>query len=206
MPLSSIPRDAFGKEDPAPDASFYAQPRFVTHIDDGAVAAVTETYRALLPADGAILDLMSSWISHLPPEVAYREVTGHGMNAEELAANPRFSRWFVQDLNNDPILPLESDQFGGAAICVSIQYLQRPAAVLGEVRRVLHAGAPPVICFSNRCFPTKAVSIWKALGGRDQARLVSLYLEEAGFSAIEVEEPLSPGGNGDPLWVVVGRA
>ena len=100
--LPGLPEAAFAKADPSPDAEFYAWPRFVTHIDNGAIAAVTETYRALLPPGGTILDLMSSWVSHLPDDVAYAAVTGHGMNAEELAANPRLSRWFVQDLNAEP--------------------------------------------------------------------------------------------------------
>ncbi len=97
--LPGLPDAAFEKADPSPDAEFYDFPRFVTHIDDAAIAAVTQIYRTLLPADGAILDVMSSWVSHLPVDVAYQEVVGHGMNAEELAANPRLTRWFVQDLN-----------------------------------------------------------------------------------------------------------
>ena len=106
---------------------------------------------------------MSSWVSHLPPEIDYGEVIGHGMNAEELAANPRLSRWFAQNLNRDPVLPLADDSLDAAMICVSIQYLQQPVAVLREVARVLRPGAPLVISFSNRCFWTKAVAVWRAL-------------------------------------------
>lgn len=206
MALENLPKGAFGKDDPSPDVRFYTMPRFVTHIDDAAIAGVMQAYREFLPAGGRILDLMSSWVSHLPPGAEYGEVVGHGMNAAELAANPRLSRWFVQDLNADPALPLENGSFDGAAICVSIQYLQEPVEVLREVRRVLRPGAPLVISFSNRCFPTKAVAIWKALGGRDHLALVALYLEEARFSSIETLEPEPPGGRSDPLWVAVGRA
>src|SRR3712207_1960313 len=99
--LPELPPQAFTKADLSPDADFYAEPRFVTHIDDGAIAAVTGLYRELFPAGGTVLDLMSSWVSHLPEEVEYTEVIGHGMNAEELAANPRLSRRFVQDLNRE---------------------------------------------------------------------------------------------------------
>ena len=101
--LPGLPPAAFDKMDPSPDAEFYDQPRFVTHIDDGAIAAVTRIYRETLPAGGALLDVMSSWVSHLPEDAVYASVTGHGMNAEELAANPRLSRWFVQDLNVDGV-------------------------------------------------------------------------------------------------------
>jgi SAM-dependent methyltransferase len=192
--------------DASPDDRFYAAPRFVAHIDDGAIRAVTGLYRALFPEDGVILDLMSSWISHLPEDVAYAEVIGHGLNAEELDANPRLGRRFVQNLNEDPVLPLADGEADACGICVSIQYLQRPVEVLREVSRVLRPGAPLAITFSNRCFPTKAVAIWQALSGDDQARLVALYLEEAGFTGVTARALVPPGRGGDPLWAVVGRA
>ena len=200
--MNDFPANAFAKADPSPDPAFYAQARLVAHIDDGAIAAVTQLYRETLPPGGAILDLMSSWISHLPPEIAYGSVTGHGMNAAELAANPRLDTWFVQDLNADPVLDLPDAQFDGACICVSIQYLQRPVEVLQEIARVLRPGAPLVISFSNRCFPTKAVAIWQALDGPGQQELVALYLARAGFARLETGEVLPAGG--DPLRAVIG--
>ncbi len=204
--LPELPPRAFAKADPSPDAAFYAEPRFVTHIDDGAIAAVTGLYRAVFPPGGRVIDLMSSWVSHLPEEVAYAEVVGHGMNAAELAANPRLDRWFVQDLNTDPALPLADASMDAAAICVSIQYLQRPVEVLTEVARVLRPGGVVVVSFSNRCFPTKAVAIWQALDGPDQCGLVELYLRRAGFAAVEAHDLAPPGRRGgDPLWAVVGR-
>ncbi len=200
--LPGLPPAAFTKQDTSPDVEFYDFPRFVTHIDDGAIAAVTQAYRAMLPAGGAVLDLMSSWVSHLPSDVAYGAVVGHGMNAEELAANPRLSRWFVQDLNVEPVLPLDDGAFDGACLCVSVQYLQRPVEVFREVRRVLRPGAPFVVSFSNRCFPTKAVAIWQAFAGPDQVRLVGAYMQAAGFAAVS-DQAWAPAG-GDPLWVVTG--
>ena len=201
--LAGLPPRAFDKADPSPDPLFYAQPRLVTHIDADAIAAVTGLYRRLLPAGGDILDLMSSWISHLPPEVQYGQVTGHGMNAVELGANQRLDDWFVQDLNADPALPLPDRRFDAACLCVSVQYLQQPVVVFREVLRVLRPGAPLVVSFSNRCFPTKAVAIWQALTGPDQQQLVSLYLSHAGFDPIETEAAVP--ARGDPLWAVIGR-
>ena len=127
------------------------------------------------------------------------------MNADELNANPRLGRRIVQDLNREHRLPFGPGSLDAAMICVSVQYLQRPVAVLAELARVLKPGAPVVISFSNRCFPTKAVAIWRALVGEDQARLVGLYLERAGFAGIETHR-LRDGQAGDPLTVVVGRA
>jgi hypothetical protein len=202
--LPGLPQEAFDKADPSPDADFYAQPRFVTHIDDAAIATVTQVYRQMLPPGGTVLDLMSSWVSHLPEDITYAAVTGHGMNAEELAANPRLSRWFVQDLNTEPALPLSDGAFDGVCLCVSVQYLQRPVEVFREVARVLRPGAPFVVSFSNRCFPTKAVAIWQAFSGPDQQRLVRAYMRAAGFANIAEQASTPP--RGDPLWVVVGIA
>ena len=202
-----LPEGAFGKIDAEEDEVFYEPPRLVFHIDENAVAALTEFYRAVLPHGGVLLDLMSSWVSHLPPEIDYGEVIGHGMNAEELAANPRLSRWFVQNLNRDPRLPLADSSIDAAMICVSIQYLQQPLAVLQEVRRVLRPAAPLVISFSNRCFWTKAVAIWRALDDDGHARLVERYLRHAGFERIETHrlaewvEDVS-----DLMTAVVGRS
>ena len=202
--LPGLPEAAFDKADPSPDAEFYACPRFVTHIDDGAIAAVTQAYRESLPLGGAVLDLMSSWVSHLPEDFAYASVVGHGMNEEELAANPRLSGWFVQDLNIEPALPLGDDMFDGVCLCVSVQYLQRPVDVFREVRRVLRSGAAFVVSFSNRCFPTKAVAIWQSLSGPDQQRLVGAYMQAAGF--IKVAAQAATHQHGDPLWIVIGTA
>jgi SAM-dependent methyltransferase len=200
--LPGLPQWAFEKADTSPDAAFYAWPRFVTHIDDAAIAAVTQLYRELLPPGGAVLDLMSSWVSHLPDDVTYASVVGHGMNAEELAANPRLTRWFVQDLNAEPGLPLGDGSFDGACLCVSVQYLQRPLDVFREVVRVLRSGAPFVVSFSDRCFPTKAVAIWQSLSGPDQQRLVGAYMRTAGCSSLAAHTSVPP--RGDPLWAVIG--
>jgi SAM-dependent methyltransferase len=200
-----LPRGAFTKLDAEEDEIFYEPPRLVCHIDDGAIAALTGFYRTVLPAGGELLDLMSSWVSHLPPDVDYARVIGHGMNAAELAANPRLSRWFIQNLNREPSLPLADASVDGAMICVSIQYLQHPVAVLREVARVLRPGGPLVISFSNRCFWTKAVAIWRSLDDAGHAHLVELYLRHAGFARIETHrlaewvEDVS-----DPMTAVAG--
>ncbi len=137
---SDLPSEAFAKVDPGDDALFYAPARLVTHIDEGATAALTAFYRTLLPPGGRVLDLMSSWVSHLPPDYRAAEVVGHGMNAAELAANPRLARWFVQDLNRDPVLPPDAACFDAALCCVGVQYLQRPVEVFAAVRARPAAG------------------------------------------------------------------
>jgi SAM-dependent methyltransferase len=199
-----LPPDSFRRYDESPDPWFYTQPRFVEHIDDGAIAAVTQLYRELFPPGGRVLDLMSSWVSHLPDDVAYARVIGLGLNEAELAANPRLDAYIVQDLNADPRLPFEDNTFDAAGICVSIQYLTQPGNVLRELGRVLDAGAPLVVTFSNRCFSTKAVAIWQALGDEGHAELVTRYLQAAGnWRDIHSLDRGGSAPGSDPLFAVV---
>ncbi len=202
-----LPEGAFRKLDEEPDEVFYEPPRLVTHIDENAIASLSEFYRRVLPTGGVLLDLMGSWVSHLPAEIDYAEIIGHGMNATELTANPRLDRWFVQNLNRDPHLPLAAASVDAAMIAVSIQYLQRPVAVLREVARVLRPKGPLVVSFSNRCFWTKAVAIWRALDDEGHIALVERYLRHAGFAPIETHR-LVEGEEDvrDPLFAVVGYA
>ena len=203
--VPELPQGAFAKLDAEEDEIFYEPPRLVCHIDDGAIAALTGFYRKVLPPGGVLLDLMSSWVSHLPPEVGYTEIIGHGMNTTELAANPRLSRWFVQNLNRDTKLPLADFSVDAAMICVSIQYLQRPVPVLREVARALRPDAPLVVSFSNRCFWTKAVAVWRALDDRGHARLVERYLRHAGYERIKTQRLAEwIEDESDPMIAVVG--
>lgn len=205
--LPQLPEGAFGRMDETPDEEFYRTPRLVTHIDDHAIAAVTQLYRELLPAGGAVLDLMSSWISHLPPEVEYGRVVGLGMNEEELRRNERLDSFVVQNLNENPRLPYGDAQFDGCGICVSIDYLTRPVEVLREVGRVLKVGAPLVVSFSNRCFPSKAIALWHRLDDKGHMRLVEQYLRDAGnWRDIQSFDRSPRRMFSDPLYAVVGRS
>jgi SAM-dependent methyltransferase len=201
-----LPPGAFSRLDTEEDELFYEEPRLVYHIDDHAVAALTEFYRDALPAGGVVLDLMSSWVSHLPREIEYAEVIGLGMNAAELAANPRLGRRFVQNLNRESFLPLTDASVDAATICVSIQYLQQPVAVLREAARVLRPGGVIAISFSNRCFWTKAVAVWRALDDNGHAKLVERYLNVAGFADVATHRLAEwIEDEQDPLLVVTGR-
>jgi SAM-dependent methyltransferase len=205
--MSHILEEAFRRYDETPDEKFYSLPRLVTHIDDRAIAAVTQLYRELFPPDGVILDLMSSWVSHLPKDARYERVVGLGMNEVELRENPQLDERMVQNLNRDPRLPFGEAEFDGVGICVSIDYLTNPVAVLREVGRVLKVSAPLVITFSNRWFPTKAVAIWLQLDDQGHMRLVERYLEEAGnFRNIRSLDRSPRCLFSDPLYAVVGES
>ena len=205
--MSRIPEQAFRRYDETPDEEFYGVPRLVTHIDDRAIAAITQLYREHFPPDGEILDLMSSWVSHLPEEARYSRVVGLGMNEVELKKNPRLDEYVVQNLNRTPELPFRYAEFDGVGICVSIDYLTDPIPVLREVGRVLKVGAPVVISFSNRCFPTKAVAIWQQLDDKGHVQLVETYLKEAGNLHNVRGLDRSPRRLfSDPLYAVIGES
>ena len=205
--MPGVPEEGFRRTDETPDEEFYRTPRLVTHIDEGAIAAVTQLYREEFPRWGEILDLMSSWVSHLPAEVEYRRVIGLGMNEVELRRNERLDSYIVQNLNTNPLLPLGTGEFDGAGICVSIDYLTRPVEVLREVGRVLKVGAPLVVTFSNRCFPTKAVEIWHRLDDAGHMQLVEDYFREAGnFEDVRGLNRSPRRMFSDPLYAVVGES
>jgi SAM-dependent methyltransferase len=205
--LPPLPEEAFRRHDETPDEEFYRVPRFVTHIDDRAIAAVTQLYREFFPEGGQILDLMSSWVSHLPPEIVYEHVVGLGMNEAELRRNDRLDSYVVQNLNRTTELPFGDAEFDGVGICVSIDYLTRPVDVLREVGRVLTIGAPVVITFSNRCFPTKAVAVWHQLDDGGHMKLVERYLKEAGnFTNIRSLDRSPRRLFSDPLYSVIGES
>ncbi len=194
----------FERIDEGDDAAFYAEPRFVTHIDAATIDALTAFYRERIPAGERVLDLMSSWVSHLPEDVTYASVVGHGMNAPELAANPRLDAWHVQNLNADTALPWPDGSFDAALIAVSVQYLTRPIEIFAELARLLVPGGQLIISTSHRCFPTKAVWAFRELPPAERVRLIGFYLQRAGgFEALEFQDR-SPTG-ADPLWIVSAR-
>ncbi|MFO7686077.1 MAG: methyltransferase domain-containing protein [Desulfobacterales bacterium] len=171
--------DAFTRQDEQPDERFYESPRFVQHIDDTAAEMVRNTYGRFL-ADGMhVLDLMSSWQSHVPESLQLETLAGIGLNPEELKRNRRLTDRSVQDLNRNRLLPYASDTFEVVLNTVSVEYLTDPIAVFREVARVLRPGGHFVVTFSNRWFPTKAVKIWQELHDFERMGLVLEYFSRS---------------------------
>jgi ubiquinone/menaquinone biosynthesis C-methylase UbiE len=127
------------------------------------------------------------------------------MNADEMADNPQLTGSIVHDVNCNPRLPFGAEAFDGAMCAVSIQYLTDPVAIFREVGRVLRPGAPFVVSFSNRCFPTKAVAVWLGTDDPQHVALVRSYFQAAGGWTNVTEEDRSPGDEGDPLYAVWAR-
>ena len=179
---------------------FYSWPRFVTHIDDDAIAAVGALYEEL-GIDGEVLDLMSSWVSHFRQRPA--RLTVLGMNAEELAANPQASATVIHDLNEDPALPFDDASFDAAVCCVSVDYLVHPVEVFRDVARVLRPGGTFACTFSNRCFPTKAIAGWLYANDAQRCAIVAEYFRQAGgWNEPTVDQRTPVHHFGDPLYAV----
>jgi len=211
MTKSPFPAEYYRRQDESDDGIFYREPRKVVHIDDGAIAAASALYGELLPPGGHLLDLMSAWRTHLPETFSRGQVTGLGMNADEMRDNPQLTDFVVQNLNKNPQLGFPDNTFDGAICTVSVQYLTDPVRVFSEVYRVLKPGAPFIMTYSNRCFPTKAVAIWQSTTMEQKAQLLIQYLTQAGFSEAQFADR-SPrptrkglfGMAGDPLFGVWG--
>jgi SAM-dependent methyltransferase len=204
--MALLPMTAQAHFDVRLDASAGPELAHVRQIDDAAIAAITDLYREILPPGGAILDLMSGWVSHLPPEIPYSRVVGVGLNARELAENPFLDEAHVQDLNRNPRLPFPAAEFDGAAICVSVQHLTRPCDVIREAGRVLKPGAPLIVTFSNRCVPTRAIGCWCLLDDAGHLCLIAQHFVQAG-NWIDIRcLDRTPSGGRDPLYAVIGRS
>jgi SAM-dependent methyltransferase len=203
------------KLDESSDTFFYDAPRFVTHVDDGFIQRLTDLYRDRLTPGSRIFDMMSSWVSHLPDDLALDWVEGHGMNAEELAKNRRLDHYFVQNLNEIPRLPLADQSFDAVLNTVSVQYLQQPEAVFGEIYRILKPGGLAIISFSNRMFYQKAIAAWRDGSESNRVSLVKGYFKSVpGFSTPEVitHTPSLPAilqmlgmPGGDPFYAIVAE-
>lgn len=180
--------DPFQRMDPRDDSLFYQEPRLVQHLDSQAIAHVSEIYARLLPTQGRVLDLMSSWVSHLPASLDNVQLSGLGMNTEELAQNLRLHDYQLHDLNADPALPHADNSFDAVICTASVEYLVQPQAVFAQVRRVLKPGGRFVLTFSDRWFPTKCITLWTELHPFERMGLVLAYFREAGgFAELATE-------------------
>ena len=177
---------AFSREDESLDSRFYSEPRFVQHIDDTAIEMVKNTYGRFLKDDMEVMDLMSSWQSHLPANLSFSRLVGLGLNERELKKNSRLTERLVQNLNVNSKLPFESNSFDVVVCTVSVEYLINPLAVFEEVSRLLRSDGYFVVTFSNRWFPTKAIKIWKELHEFERMGMVLEYfIRSGGFKNLQ---------------------
>ncbi|KAL6614622.1 hypothetical protein ACP70R_036892 [Stipagrostis hirtigluma subsp. patula] len=200
----------FSRFDESSDTLFYSVPRFVTHIDDEAIRALTEYYSEVLPPSNtpgvSILDMCSSWVSHYPPGYKQEKIVGMGMNEDELKRNTVLTEYVVQDLNVNTKLPFEDNTFDVITNVVSVDYLTKPIDIFKEMRRILKPAGLAIMSFSNRCFWTKAISIWTSTGDVDHAWIVGAYFHYAeGFEPPQAVDISPNPGRTDPMYIVYSR-
>ena len=178
MKLSTYDRN---KSDISDDGIFYQQPRFVHHLSDSFRNRLTSLYSEYLLNHYIILDLMSSWVSHLPSNISYKKVIGHGMNEAELSSNERLDRFFVQNLNKKQNMPIEDSSVDVGLIVAGWQYLQYPEKVSLELSRVIKSDSLLIISFTNRAFWTKAPNIWTYSSEEKRIEYVTSVLTSNGW-------------------------
>tara|TARA_Y100001968_G_C19365105_1_gene722078 strand:- start:143 stop:790 length:648 start_codon:yes stop_codon:yes gene_type:complete len=169
------------KQDSNDDTQFYITPRFVHHLDIGFRTRLTHLYTEYISPNSVVLDLMSSWVSHYPIDLKLKEVIGHGLNKEELNSNRQLSRYWVQNLNNSQILPLQENTIDFCTIVAGWQYLQEPEALSCEIRRVIKPKGSLIVSFSDRAFWTKSPRIWIESTNYSRLMYISSVLVNQGW-------------------------
>jgi len=199
------------KLDQDDDAIFYRDPRFVQHLDGAFRQRLTSLYRDRIPPCATVLDLMSSWVSHLPDDIRYERVIGHGLNEQELSANQRLDSHWMQNLNMDQNLPLPDGFVDATLVVAGWQYLQYPEAIAAELLRITRPAGQVIVSFSNRMFFTKAPQIWTDSDDREHLSYVADVLLAQGWErpSVIAEDTRAEGvmgllgGKGDPFFSVM---
>ena len=210
MKLSANDRD---KMDISDDQIFYQQPRYVHHLSDSFRTRLTNLYSEYLLKHYIILDLMSSWVSHLPPNIRYKKVIGHGMNQAELSSNERLDSFFVQNLNKKQNMPIEDSSIDVGLIVAGWQYLQYPEMVSLELSRVIKSDSFLIISFTNRAFWTKAPNIWTYSSEEKRIEYVTDVLTSNGWRIEKVLKERTQdkklfgfySSESDPFFSVIAR-
>ena len=210
MKLSNEDRD---KSDISDDEIFYQQPRFVHHLSDSFRTRLTTLYSEYLLNHHIILDLMSSWVSHLPTNIRYKKVIGHGMNQAELSSNERLDSFFVQNLNKKQNMPIEDSSIDVGLIVAGWQYLQYPEKVSLELSRIIKSDSLLIISFTNRAFWTKAPNIWSYSSEERRIEYVTSVLTANGWRIEKVLNEKTQdkklfgfySSESDPFFSVIAR-
>ena len=201
------------KIDIADDHIFYQHPRYVQHLSDSFRTRLTNLYSEYLLNHHIILDLMSSWVSHLPSNISYKKVIGHGMNEAELSSNERLDRFFVQNLNKKQNMPIEDSSVDVGLIVAGWQYLQYPEKVSLELSRVIKSDSLLIISFTNRAFWTKAPNIWTYSSEEKRIEYVTSVLTSNGWRIEKILKEKTQdkklfgfySSESDPFFSVIAR-
>jgi len=169
------------KMDETSDENFYANPKFVYHLDANFRTYLSSVYKNEIKDYATVLDLMSSWDSYLPKDKKYKQVIGHGLNKDELNKNKILNSFWVQNFNSNQKIPLDSSSIDYCLMVAAWQYLQYPENLSREIARTLTDGGKFLVSFSNRAFWHKAPNIWTNSTEEERLKYVRKVLISNGF-------------------------
>jgi len=186
MPVNDAPTDfnldtTFERVDELDDDVFYVKERKVHHLDAYARKTISDIYANAIKPGDHVLDLMSSWESHIHDDIENIKVSGLGMNGIELQANPMLDDYQLYNLNKDPLIPYANDTFDVVICTASVEYLTNPLKVFKQINRVLKTGGKCIMTFSNRWFPSKAILLWSEIHEFERLGLVMEYFKQSGW-------------------------
>ena len=210
MKLSIYDRE---KIDISDDHIFYQHPRYVHHLSYSFRTRLTKLYAEYLLNHYVILDLMSSWVSHLPSNIRYKKVIGHGMNESELRSNKRLDSFWVQNFNIKQNMPIEDSSIDVGLIVAGWQYLQYPEKVSLELSRIIKSDSLLIISFTNRAFWTKAPNIWTYSSEEKRMEYVNNVLNANGWKIEKIYNEKTHdkklfgfySSESDPFFSVIAR-
>ena len=199
------------KEDHDDDSLFYSQPRFAYHLDEAFRSRLSKLYSDYILDDSVVLDLMSSWVSHLPNNKKYKQVIGHGMNQAELERNKQLDSFWIQNLNLNQKLPFDDSTIDVCLMAAAWQYLQYPEDIAAELRRIIKRNGLLIVSFSNRAFWSKTPLIWRDGSDSQHINYIKAILTSEGWSKFTVVAETTSakgirsffGQIGDPFFSII---
>ena len=200
------------KLDETNDENFYADPKFVYHLDSNFRKYLSKIYEVEINDYSTVVDLMSSWDSYLPPKKTYKKVIGHGLNEAELMKNKILNSFWIQNFNTNQTIPLDTESVDYCLMVAAWQYLQYPEKLSKEIARILSNRGRIIVSFSNRAFWHKAPNIWTTSSEEGRLKYVRKVLISNGFEEPKIIKKfnsqtfnLLPFLKNDPFYCLIAQ-
>ncbi len=161
------------------DVVFYQAISSTPPVDRAAIEQLQQFYQQNLSTDQTILELMSGTDSYIPQSIKPVNITGLALKEDDLKANKDLSQYQLHDLNQQPDLPFNDQQFDTVLCSFGIEYLIHPVEIFKQVARVLKPGGQFLVSFSNRFFDKKVIALWDDIHEFERMGLVLEYFRQS---------------------------